>query len=274
MQLGTPTSAGARRMSRDSGNFLPASFTLPSPHVGSTYRKPAVEALTTSFTSFTPSANQDGLVEEGCCNANVKVLGTTGFLFMLITTLQSVAAVLAHSEALWTDCISMAVDSMTYFLNMCVEFARGTKVHRGLQLTVPLISISVLVYFTIDAAQESWDSLNGHGDDDDDVNPWIVFLFATLGIAFDAISLYLFIENQRVEGRSVNMCSAVMHVIADLLRSLTTFVESLMIFAGYDGGKTDALASLIVSGLIIAAATFALYEWLMSLIHDGCRRQS
>eukprot|EP00927_Polykrikos_kofoidii_P080391 TRINITY_DN77265_c0_g1_i1.p1 TRINITY_DN77265_c0_g1~~TRINITY_DN77265_c0_g1_i1.p1 ORF type:complete len:284 (-),score=48.01 TRINITY_DN77265_c0_g1_i1:12-824(-) len=248
------------------------SFTVSEERGRSSFRNPGAEALSESFTKLVAGRADliDGQADEGLCNGNVIVLAVTGFLFLLITVTQAIAAEIAESQALMADCKSMGVDSATYFMNMLVEFARGNRFHRPLQLIVPLISISVLVILTWQSADEALESLN-EPTEGEEVNMYIVFAFASFGIIFDVISVHLFMRNSREDGKSVNMCSALMHVLADLLRSTTTLIASIMMFCGYSSEKVDAWASLIVSGLIFAGAAFALYEWVMSLVKDGCR---
>jgi len=199
--------------------------------------------------------------------SNVKVLAITATLFMVITSAQVFAARAANSAELMADCISMGVDAGTYFLNMLVELCKGTLSHRPLQLTVPVLSISVLVYFIIDAMRESLATLRGAPSDEEDVNPWIVFAFALWGIIFDVISLYAFRRNQKkgADGKSINMMTALMHVGADLARSVTTLILSLLIFAGFDSAKADAWASLVVCVIILLGAACMVCEWVMEI---------
>jgi len=60
----------------------------------------------------------------------------------------------------------------------------------------------------------------------------------------------------------MNMCSALMHVGSDALRSITTLIEGLLIlYTDLDSENTDAVASLIVSTIIVIGTIGALYEW-------------
>lgn len=111
-------------------------------------------------------------------------------------------------------------------------------------------------------------------DDDVQVDPTIVILFAIFGLIFDFISLYAFVKNQKkkaqgldAQGLGVNMTSAFLHLGADFLRSTTTFIEGLVIvFAKMDSDVVDAYACLIVSGTILVGVLVALIEWFKDLL--------
>lgn len=217
---------------------------------------------------------------------NIRVLLFTAILFGMITIAQVVAAEMANSEALMADCVSMAVDALTYFLNIFVELRKGEPMHRHLQLLVPSVSIGILVYFTVDMIFEARETLLSPSQERDDVNPWIVGGFAVWGIIFDLFALAAFMRNAKADqqqddtlrsgesrdsfasseggeqlvheggsGREVNMMAAFAHVGADFARSITTLVAALMIaFWNLDGPSTDAWACLLVSGMILLGA--------------------
>merc|ERR1711860_32020 len=90
--------------------------------------------------------------------------------------------------------------------------------------------------------------------------PWIVLLFAVLGLAFDSFSLYFFYKDSEESGKSANMFTALLHVGADFLRSGTTFISSLLMFAGVDTAKVDSIAAIILGVSILGGAAFAMCE--------------
>jgi len=60
---------------------------------------------------------------------------------------------------------------------------------------------------------------------------------------------------QRQPLASINMCSAFLHVGADFLRSLATTVEGIaVIWFGFRGSNADGIATLVVSGTILAGS--------------------
>merc|ERR1711879_344353 len=106
---------------------------------------------------------------------------------------------------------------------------------REMQLVVPAISISILVYFVCDVIKESVGKIL-QPDDDELVNPYIILGFAIFGIIFDVICLIAFARNQNEEGQGVNMLAAFMHVAADFARSIATLIAAIMImYFGFDG---------------------------------------
>jgi Co/Zn/Cd efflux system component len=201
-----------------------------------------------------------------CCGVpfteNMRVLALTAALFAFITVAQLIAASVAKSDALLADCVSMAVDAMTYLLNIFVEAREGKAFHRELQCVVPAISLSVLFFFTVSMLLEAKETLAAHAGDgaaDDEVDPTIILGFASLGILFDAIALRAFLQD--ADKGSMNMFAAFAHVGADFLRSIVTFAAAILIMNGHDGMRTDAWACVIVTGLILAGVLFAAYEW-------------
>ncbi|CAE7733313.1 unnamed protein product [Symbiodinium pilosum] len=60
----------------------------------------------------------------------------------------------------------------------------------------------------------------------------------------------------------MNMRSALLHVGADLVRSMVTVAEGcLVIFFHADGRSTDAYASLIVSLTVLVGAAAGMVSW-------------
>merc|ERR1712007_350498 len=99
------------------------------------------------------------------------------------------------------------------------------------------LSLGLLVFFTVQAMQESWDTVlvcrgrKESGGEEDDVNGWITLAFALGGIGFDLMCLVEFYKSHQKTGsaKHVNMFSAFLHVSADCLRSTSTLVMSLLI---------------------------------------------
>ena len=253
---------------------LKRGLTLGESVISGNSRKASVDGIMRSLSSQIQDTS--GL----CCGVrfteNMRVLALTAGLFGLITAVQYGAAGGAvfglslpgvpKSEALLADCVSMAVDSLTYLLNIFVEAREGSRFHRELQLIVPAISLSILVYFTVDVLLEAKGTLAGEEDDDGDPyanqpmkRAYILGGFATLGIIFDLIALRAFVKD--ADKGSLNMWAAFAHVGADFVRSITTLVAAILILNGSDGKLTDAWACVAVTWLIFGGVLFAVYEW-------------
>ena len=258
-----------------------------------------LEKVAQRKTAGAPSAKDGALVAAPCCSPNVRILALVALLFGTITSVQFVAALIANSNALLVDCICMAVDTLSFCGNIVGEWiteggwlgggdggggdsgsetagllAGGGGGERSLaigQLVGSGFSLLALVgfasWFLVKAAFDIADL----DEAADDVNPWIVFGFACAGLVFDASSLVAF----RVwgdpanadSGEKLNMGSALLHVLADSLRSIVTLVESLLIFRFPDTSSAlfDAWATLVVAGLVIAAAVPPFVAWGVAL---------
>ena len=73
----------------------------------------------------------------------------------------------------------------------------------------------------------------------------------------------------------MNMWSALMHVLADLMRSITTFIEAIVIMTKISPlapSQVDALAAITVSVLILAGVSGAICEWTRQVVHCARRR--
>jgi len=126
--------------------------------------------------------------------------------------------------------------------------------------------------------------LNGC-DAPDDVNPYIVFGFATAGLIFDLICLWPFFvygcpcfKRQAADAEAeadaeavrMNLFSALTHVLADLIRSTTTFAESILIWAfGINGDKCDTFATVVIGVAIILGMIKPVMDWIQNLV-DYC----
>jgi hypothetical protein len=252
--MGKPLTAEKDRASQLSRQSSCVEETLGESFLSGATRRASMDETLRTMVSQQP-VTYCGLV----FTENMRVLALTAALFGLITAAQYVAAKAAASEALMADCVSMAVDALTYLLNIFVEAREGKYFHRELQLIIPAISLSVLVYFSVDMLLEARETLAGH-DEPEDVNPYIIMGFSLLGIVFDAIALRAFLK--AADKESVNMFAAFAHVGADFIRSITTLVASVLILASsLDGKRIDSWACIIVTLLILMGVVFAVVEW-------------
>lgn len=126
---------------------------------------------------------------------------------------------------------------------------------------------------------------------EEEVNAYIVMGFALGGLLFDILSLYAYKyfssdkgdehahhhhpgdkplshhHGEEHAGHNVNMLSALMHVFSDLLRSTTTFVESLVLlnYPNISGEVVDGWCGLVVCILIALGAVYSLAVWIMEV---------
>jgi len=206
------------------------------------------------------------------CTGNILVLALTAFLFALITGVQYYfGGVVTHSQALLADCNSMLVDTLTYFLNIGAECA-VEKWKKRLRLVAPAVSLLVLLALTIFCALlPAIDTIRNPDGPGDGVNPWIVFAFGVGGLIFDIISIVAFYINAKKEqaknGLPVNMLAAFFHVGADWIRSLTTTVESILLFKfkNWNGDLIDAWAAVIITVVICIAIIYGYIEVILDI---------
>lgn len=212
--------------------------------------------------------------EKTCCGIvvtrKIKTLSLAFSLFILIASSQLVGALLANSMALLADTASMFLDAATYAVNIyaeCQPKEDKALVHKRMLIASGVSFFALLIissYFLIDAAT----TIASGKTDGEEVDYYIVFGFAVVGLLFDVASLlpyYLYGVDQGDHDDAagkMNMCSALSHIVSDTLRSITTLVESLLIWFGHiNGDLADEYAAVIVSSLIIAGLGKSIYEW-------------
>jgi len=198
---------------------------------------------------------------------NMKVLALTSLLFATIIVAQVGAASYARSEALMADCVSMGVDALTYALNVIVESREGKRLHAEMKLAVPAVCLVILIYFSMIVLHEARETIMAEdlSGEEDAVNPHIIVAFSLLGMVFGGIALRAFMKEAEFEQGS-NMTVALVQVLADFARCITTLVAAvLMLQFGLNGARTDAQACVIVSVLVFGGVGLAVWEWLKDL---------
>jgi len=227
----------------------------------------------TTRKSKTSSTQGSGLK----CSGHIKVLALTAALFASITAAQTVGALIAHSMALLADCVSMGADALTYTLNIGVECLKGRPSHTAAELTVAAISMGILAYGTVMVTIEALGTLKGETDDGgEEVNAYIVLGFALGGIVFDIISLQAFLRHHKKtnSGKEMNMWTALMHVGADFVRSMSTFVSSmLMLILNFDTTKTDAWTTMVITFTLAIGVLAGVVAWFRKLFQCLCAKR-
>ena len=225
-----------------------------------------------------------------CCriSGNGVSLLTSAALFGLITSVQYGYALQVGSVALQADCMSMGVDALAFLGNLFADcFPKDSPKKRRVELSMSGVSHFLLLGFTIKFV------LDGVGDSQvtsDDDSPgerrtmgWVVFGFALGGLLFDLISLlaYKFYgtraeadehghrEDDLTFGINTNMCAALLHVVSDLARSSTTFVEGIILLkvTSIPATRADGVSTLVVCSIIAVGASAAILAWLREVYH-------
>eukprot|EP01065_Artemidia_motanka_P024345 TRINITY_DN289_c0_g1_i8.p1 TRINITY_DN289_c0_g1~~TRINITY_DN289_c0_g1_i8.p1 ORF type:complete len:301 (+),score=140.96 TRINITY_DN289_c0_g1_i8:70-972(+) len=275
---------------RDTESLLP-----PESKSGTSYFSKEQRGLAPAVTGRGDNASRvsESILNEGvipCCGCNwsrnARTFMLSFVLFTTITCAQTAGALIANSMALLADCASMALDAFTYAVNISAECRPepdARKKQRN-QLLASGFSFFALFGITVYFLQDAVSTVISGDFSDDDVNAYIVFAFAVAGLTFDLLCLAPYFlygcpcfkgkaaEDDDVDADSeqMNLCSALMHVSADLMRSTTTFVESILIWAyGINGSKCDAYATVIVSSTILLGLLKPIFDWFVDL-HAFC----
>ena len=220
------------------------------------------------------SPMEDKKIWKTCCGCQwSKVQGTlmlSMVLFGTITSAQIVGALIAKSMALLADCASMGLDTISYGVNLVAachpepderKRIRNNLISSGVSY---LALIGISLYFLVGGIQ----ALTSSEEDDENVNAYIVLGFAIGGIVFDIASLIPYCLNRKGNENSekANLLSAFSHVSADLLRSLTTLIEGIVILSSdINEQKADAVATLVVTSTIVLGMVAPLYQWYKTL---------
>jgi len=189
----------------------------------------------------------------------------TMLLIATLTSAQIWAAYTAKSLALFSDSGSMAIDTVSYATNLWAECVESEQQQRNQLIATPL-SIFALLSFTGYVLYSSCNILLSDEPQEDDVNSYIVFGFGAAGMVLDLVGLCALGKGKKEKSTSagdLNLNSAKIHIIADVMRNLTCLVDSILIwFYDFESTTTDAWATLIVSGLIILCCAEMIREWL------------
>eukprot|EP00041_Stephanoeca_diplocostata_P010072 m.159587 g.159587 ORF g.159587 m.159587 type:complete len:351 (-) comp18007_c0_seq12:2559-3611(-) len=199
--------------------------------------------------------------------------------FSLFAVSEFVAALLANSESLLGDSITMMVDGMTYGINLWADRAKLGKTERQkikIDLLAPGASIVALVIVTI---YVTWIAIvtlkkTTAGDaspgDTDKVNPTVMWAFATVNLILDFGNIAMFFVKKSSTNAycgyyldctcsgaagsdgDLNMLSALAHVGADTLRSVAVLIAGSLAAAGVaSGAEMDASGAIVVSIAIV-----------------------
>ena len=179
----------------------------------------------------------------------------------------------------------MGVDALSYLGNMVAECTRDKSCRAILELIMSATSLVLLAYFTgvflVEAAVSVGLLRSSDSEvEEEDVDANIVLAFAALGILFDVLSLTSYkvwhVDSQESHGGpktaasaspsvNINMLSALLHVLSDLARSTTTFVEGLVLvfLPNLNSAAVDGWSALVVCTLIFTFGVLhGVYQWV------------
>lgn len=233
--------------------------------------------------------------------SNQLVLGITCTLFSLFVVAEVIGATVGHSLALLGDAAAMSVDVFNYLSNMYAEYVKSQgraltlRQQFIMEVLVPLCSVTALLTVTGYVAAEAIIMLihSNSGEEEDDVNVYIMFGFAGVNLLIDIISAGMFYLRGKegfvnesslprlseraslrssfltsdsivtiiVKRSNLNMMSALTAVTGDTLRTISVLIAALVnTTAGVPGNICDAWAAIIVTVTVVSIAIALVSE--------------
>jgi Co/Zn/Cd efflux system component len=130
--------------------------------------------------------------------------------FLIFTATQFFFALMAHSEAMMTDCAAMMVDVVTYLFNVLAErmkrgdpsmSARDLRLRRlYLELVPPFISVLTLIIVTVLALKEAFATLVSKKVDNNEADLGIMLAFSGLNLILDIFNVGCFARVDQAVG--------------------------------------------------------------------------
>lgn len=222
---------------------------------------------------MSPEEDTGGVQGSSCCRGPQQVLLVTLVTNAIFTVSQFVGSVLSNSLALYGDSLDMAIDTITYALNLWVERVRDSGInHRRalyLEVVVSLISGLSLTGATVFLFIEAVRRLEAPEDDTEE-EPIYVLVFSGINLLIDFVQIFFFvrefIKHLRHRKRdatafNVNLASAAAHVLADTIRTLSELCSAfLSVKGGLDPVLTDAWASFVVNAVVLVSGFGLLFS--------------
>jgi len=234
---------------------------------------------------------------------NQRVLLVVTCSFALFVIAEIIAAISSRSLSLLGDAAAMSVDVFSYLTNMVAERIKGSdgvlsqRTRFVLEVAIPAFSIMCLLGVTAWITEEAITTLFSPDIEEDYVNVFILYGFASVNFVVDVISFWMFYSKgrevfyssyeilpqhgeladrpaggrswtskeanvaQTVTRKNLNMISAFSHVGGDTLRTLSIFVAAAYsTVTGTPGYIVDAWAAAIVAITIVVMVVPLVYE--------------
>jgi len=177
----------------------------------------------------------------------------------------------------------MAVDALAFLGNLFAYcYPEDSRRKRRVELGMSGISHGLLLGFTVqfvlDAVSDSQVTHDDDSESERNFMGWVVLGFAIGGLTFDIISLaaykYFGTRSEVDEegnspdaltcGINTNMCAALLHILSDLGRSTTTFIEGIVLLTvqTIPATQADGISTLVVCSIIVIGASAAVLTWM------------
>lgn len=206
--------------------------------------------------------------------SNSKLLLIAAGTFISFAISELFAAYFSNSLSLFSDAITMIVDSFSYIVNLYSEKKKGNADQvqiLKLELYAPMFSVTFLYIVSVYVIYSSFYTLQSSVQND--VDDKIMLVFSLLNFAIDIINMICFYQSNQLFSffqndssqdtkKNLNMCSALTHVCGDFSRTIAVLVAATISTLSPNVSPTyaDAIAAIIVSILVIGSTVPLLYE--------------
>lgn len=162
--------------------------------------------------------------------SNEYVLNFAFISFVLLTCLQFVCALAAHSQSMLADCAAMTVDCASYLINCLAErfkhkpdstedgLTASERQYRKqmrvlqLELAPPFISVCILIAVTVKSIDEALTTLlERDPGDEEETQPslFLMLLLSTINFFLDGLNMWCFARADQAKGLSHGFTAAV-----------------------------------------------------------------
>ena len=119
----------------------------------------------------------------------MRALWATFILNTVFTVAQLIGSRAANSLALMSDTSTMAIDSLTYAINVAAEYYKermGARQSAIIEIVASIVSVVFLVAVTANFLSDAINRLNADAEEvEEEVNPIIMLVFTSINLVID-----------------------------------------------------------------------------------------
>ncbi|WP_171777885.1 cation diffusion facilitator family transporter [Priestia megaterium] len=178
---------------------------------------------------------------------NKKILFTAFLLTAIFAALEVTYGVWSFSLSLLSEGVHMASDGISLLiaaLAVMIASTTSNKYKKAEPIAAFINGISLIIVPIIVV----YEAINRLVNGSQQILSKEMFIVAVIGLIVNLIVAFIL---SRGEKDNINVRAAMMHIIADLLSSVSTIVVSLLIMF-YDLDFVDAIASIVISIIIFS----------------------
>jgi len=194
----------------------------------------------------------------------------------VLTIAQLAVSLALKSLSLFIDSVDMTLDVLGYAMNLYTQWYgtqpdKDQRTRLKLELSAAGFTIVCTIGLSIWIVYDAVQRLEA-GDDHDMELGSPMLIFASIGLTLNFVSLALFHMKglptmcHGNEGQ-LNLCSALLHLIGDVIRMIAIFGSGLYITISgtEDSGKIDAYCAIFVSMFSIGLIVPVVYGFVMTI---------